>query len=208
MLLVELLKWPSCLEVLGGEPHFVSNVKCNFFSASVLHLLLLGFQYVRTESPMSLCQSLGRRVCWCVQFLMWRFRCFELHFGVPMLHGPEWCYPSRSMHWDVVHEFRQKTEFGPVVLLVVADGSNILFDGLVLPLGLAVDLRAEGSWESVVDAHVGADLSPESASELRCAVCNTIVWYTMLADHVLGKHTCQFLWVDMLLVGQLNCHLC
>jgi hypothetical protein len=55
---VEHLKWPSCPEVRGREPHFVSNVQRNLLSAGVLHLPLVGFQYVLTESPMSLCQSL------------------------------------------------------------------------------------------------------------------------------------------------------
>jgi hypothetical protein len=66
-----------------------------------------------------------------------------------------------------------------------------LFHGLVLPLGLAVGLQVEGGRESVVNAHVGADSSPESAGVLRSAVDDDIVWYAMLAHHVLEKHTCQ-----------------
>jgi hypothetical protein len=77
-----------------------------------------------------------------------------------MDHGPERCHPSRSMHCVVVREFCQREEFDPVVLLVVAEGSEVLFHGLVLLLGLAVGLRVEGGLESVVDAHVGADSSP------------------------------------------------
>jgi len=45
----------------------------------------------------------------------------------------------------------------------------------------------------VVDAHVGADSSPESAGELRSAVGDDIDSYAMLADHVLKKRRCQFL---------------
>jgi len=77
-------------------------------------------------------------------------------------------------------------------LLIVAEGLEVLFHGLVLPLGLAVGLRVEGGRESVVDAHVGADSSPESAGELRSAVGDDIVWYAVLADHVLEKLRWQF----------------
>jgi len=60
---VELLRSPGCLEVVGRELHFVTNVEHDFFSASLLHLSLLCFLYVFTESPMRLCQSLEGSVC-------------------------------------------------------------------------------------------------------------------------------------------------
>jgi len=106
-----------------------------------------------------------------------------------------------------VGEFRQGKEFGPVILLIDAEGSEVLFYGLVLPLGLAVGLRVEGGRESLVDAHVGADSTPESAGELRSTVGDEIVWYAVVADHVLEKHTCQFQLVDNLSAGQVDCHL-
>jgi len=59
---VELLGWPSYPEVLGRDPHFVSNVERNIFSAGVLLLPLLGFQDVLRESLTSLSQSLERSV--------------------------------------------------------------------------------------------------------------------------------------------------
>jgi len=45
-------------------------------------------------------------------------------------------------------------EFGPVLLLTVAEGSEVVFHGLVLPHRLAVSLQVEGSQLSVVNAHV------------------------------------------------------
>jgi len=45
--------------------------------------------------------------------------------------------------------------------------------------------------ESVIDAQMTADSSPKSAGELRDAVGDDIIWYTMFADHMLEKHTCQ-----------------
>jgi len=47
-------------------------------------------------------------------------------------------------------------EFGPVILLIVAEGSTVLFRGQVLLLGLPVRQHVEGSQESQIDAHVGA----------------------------------------------------
>jgi len=98
-------------------------------------------------------------------------------------------------------------EFGPVILIIVAEGSEVLFRGLVLPLGQAFGLRVEGGQESVVDTHVGADSSPELAGELRSAVGDNIVWYAVLADHLLEHYTFQFRWVDILSAGQVNRHL-
>jgi hypothetical protein len=51
-------------------------------------------------------------------------------------------------------------EIGPVILLIVAEGSEALIHGLVLQLGPAVSLQMEGGRQSVVDAHEGADLNP------------------------------------------------
>ena len=79
-----------------------------------------------------------------------------------------------------------------MILLIVVEGSEVLFHGLVLPLSLAVCLRWEGGQESVVDAHVGADTSPESAGAVCSAVGDDIVWHAVLEDHVLKNHTCQF----------------
>jgi len=92
----------------------------------------------------------------------------------------------------VVRKFCQRKEFDPGVLLLVAEGSEVSFLGLVLALGLAVSLRVEGGRELVVEAHVGADSSPNMACELRSADGDDIVLYAMLADHILEKHTCHF----------------
>jgi hypothetical protein len=73
-----------------------------------------------------------------------------------------------------------------------------LFQGLVLLLGLAVGPPVECGQESVVNAHVGADWSPDSAGELRSAVGDDIVWSAMLADHVVEKHMFQFQGLDIL----------
>jgi len=111
------------------------------------------------------------------------------------------------MHSGDVRKFHQRKEFGPVVLLVVAAGWEVLFHGLVLPFGLAVCLVVEGGQESIVDTHVGEDSSRESAGELRSAVGDDVVVYAMLADHVLEEHRCHFRWVDFLAAGHVHPHL-
>jgi hypothetical protein len=96
--MVKLYRGPSCPEVLGGELHMLSNVECNLCSAGVHGLPRLGFQYVLLQSPMSLWQSCEVIVCVAIQFPMGHVGYIELHAGVPMVHVPEWCHPSRSIH--------------------------------------------------------------------------------------------------------------
>jgi len=91
----------------------------------------------------------------------------------------------------VVREFRQWEELDPIILFVVAKGAEVLFHGLILTFRLAVGLWMECGGESVIDAQMRADSSPKSAGELRVTVGDDIIWYTMFADQVLEKHTCQ-----------------
>ena len=53
----------------------------------------------------------------------------------------------------------------------------------------------------MIDAHVGADSSPESAGEMHSTVGDDIVSYAMLVDHFLEIHTCQLCSVDILSEG-------
>jgi hypothetical protein len=102
------------------------------------------------------------------------------------------------MHLVAVREIRQGEEFGTVILFIIAERSEVLFRGVVQLLGLAVGLRVDRCRELVVDAHVGADSSPEWAGELCSTVGDDIVWYIVRADHDLENHTCQFPSVDIL----------
>lgn len=109
-----------------------------------------------------------------------------------MVGGPEQCHSSRSIHSLVLGEFCPGMGFGPVVLLLVAEGSEVLFNDLGLLLSQAVSLRVEGGQESVVKADLGADSSPASPGQLRYAVGDDIFQYCMLANHMFKKHPCQF----------------
>jgi len=142
-LVVEHLRWPSCAEVPGREPHSVSKVESNLHSAAVLRLALLGLHYDLTEISMSLCQSLEHSIHLDLRFQVRRFQCIELQLRVRMVHGPERCHPSRSIHWVIVCEICQRKAFDPVVLLIVAEGSEVLFHGLFLLVGVAVRQRVE-----------------------------------------------------------------
>ena len=48
------------------------------------------------------------------------------------------------MYRVVVCKFRQWQELNPVILLIVAEGGEILFHGLIMVLGLAVGLWVKG----------------------------------------------------------------
>jgi hypothetical protein len=111
------------------------------------------------------------------------------------------------MHGGIVREFRQKQELGPVILLVVAEVSKVLFLGSISLLRLAVCLGMECSRESVTYAHVTADSSPEWAGEMRAAVRDNVIRYAVFADPVLEQHPCQLWSVNIFLAGHVNHHL-
>jgi len=92
-------------------------------------------------------------------------------------------------------------------LLIDAAGSEGLYRGLTLWLGLTIDLLVQGGRELVVYAHAGAHLNLQSACELHSAVVDDIVWYAKLADHAPEEHACQFQSVDVLSTGLVDRHL-
>jgi hypothetical protein len=61
---------------------------------------------------------------------------------------------------------------------------------MVLPLGLTVRLRVEGSREAVIDTEVGANSVPKSTGEFFAAIGGDIVWYASFADDVFEEHSC------------------
>lgn len=77
-------------------------------------------------------------------------------------------------------------------MIIVYEGSESLFDGLVLLLNLVVGLRVEGGAMSVVDTNVEADSICESAGDQGSAVGDGIGCLAELADHVLEKRICHF----------------
>jgi len=72
--------------------------------------------------------------------------------GVVTLIGEEWGYSSSSARGVIVCEFGEWKEFGPIVLLIVAIDADILFKGLIGPLGLTIAFRMITGGE--VKAHV------------------------------------------------------
>jgi len=135
---------------------------------------------------MSLFQSLEHSIRLELWFeVCWQIRCLELDLGLPVVNGPEWSHHHQRMQGVVVHKFRQKSELNPVILFVVAEGSKVLFHGLILALSLARCLGTECSRGSVINTHPWADSSQESAGKLcrgrgwcywvQC-VCRSHVW--------------------------------
>jgi len=104
-----------------------------------------------------------------------------------MLRGAEWQHRSHRSHQGVVGKICPGNEYHPGVLLIVAGGSKGLFHCLGLPLSLVVSLQVEGSQESVVDTHLIANSSPESAGELHSMICDNVVLFATHADHMLEK---------------------
>jgi len=53
----------------------------------------------------------------------------------------ERCNTSSGARSIIVSELCQREEFGPIVLLIIAMGSNVLFQGLICSFGLSVGFR-------------------------------------------------------------------
>ena len=77
-------------------------------------------------------------------------------------------------------------------MLIAAEESETLFNGLVMLLTQGAGFQVDRGQESVVVTHVGANSNSGSDAALRFAVADDIVWYAMLAAYVLEKLTCQF----------------
>jgi hypothetical protein len=120
--------------------------------------------------------------------------------------GPDGCHQCGMVDGVVVGKLRQRKQFDPVVLLVVAKGSYGLLYCLVLPLGLTVHLRVEGGREAVIETQVGANSVPKSAAELFAAIGGDIVQFSSFSDHVFEVHSCPLWGVNVLSAGEADRH--
>ena len=104
--------------------------------------------------------------------------------GMVALVGEEW-RDTRSIAWGVVvGKLRERQEFGPVVLLVVAVGTEVLLECLVGPLGLAVGLRMVTG--GVVKGHVKGlrEGAEEVRDELGASIGGNVGGNSVLGEHM------------------------
>jgi hypothetical protein len=94
----------------------------------------------------------------------------------------------------------------PVVLLVVAKGSELLFQCLVLPGGLTVRLRVEFGREEVINTEVGANSVPKLVGRLFATIGGDIISYASFADHMFEEHSFQLWGLNVLSAGKMDRH--
>jgi len=90
----------------------------------------------------------------------------------------------------VVGKLRQQLQVDPVVLLLVAKGSEVPLHHLVLMLGLTVCQRVECGREAVIDTGEGATSVRKSPGKLFVVIGGDSVRYGMVADGVFNAHSC------------------
>lgn len=84
----------------------------------------------------------------------------------------------------VVRILSKRKMRGPVVLLGISEAAEVLFEGLIYPLGLSIGLRVVGSAVGEMDAKGRHDFLPEGCEELSPPIGDNIARYPMLGEDV------------------------
>jgi len=165
------------------DSHTLSTIgKVISFPLAYFFLPLLSLNYVFPANAVSLFCGCHPRVClhlWSVTGVLGRL---ELHCGVVIVVCPEGCHQHGMVDGVIVCTFCQRWQFNPVVLHVVAKGSEVIMHRLILPLSVTVCLQEEGGRKSVIDTEVGTYSVLKSTGKLPAAIGGDIVWYTTFAD--------------------------
>ena len=94
---------------------------------------------------------------------------------------------GRCMDGVVVCELSKRKEILPVVLLVVAEGAQVLLEDLVDALGLAVGLRVERRRHVGLYIEEGKEMAPEVGREQLIAVGHNVGGKAVEAMHILEE---------------------
>ena len=104
--------------------------------------------------------------------------------GMVALVGEEW-RDTRSIAWGVVvGKLRERQEFGPVVLLIVAVNSEVLLESLVSTFRLSVGFWVVSGGEVQVHAESLAQSAEETRDELRATIGGDMRRSSMLGENM------------------------
>src|ERR1700719_1808058 len=103
----------------------------------------------------------------------------------------EWGNPRSGARSIVVGEFRQGQEFGPVVLLIIAVTTEVLFQRLVSLLCLSVALRVIP--RSEVQGHIEdlAQRAEKTRDKLGAVIGGDVRWDSVFREDVEYEQTSQ-----------------
>ena len=94
------------------------------------------------------------------------------------------CNASSGARSIVVSELRQREEFGPVVLLIIAIDSNVLFQGLICLLGLSVSFGVITGGEMELHIQSCSERSEEVGYKLGASVGSNVRRNTMFRENM------------------------
>ena len=109
--------------------------------------------------------------------------------GMVSVVGEERSLAGRGMDGVVVSELGEGEELLPVVLLVVAEGTQVLFEDLVDALGLAVGLWVERRGHVGLDVEESEEVSPEAGGEDLVAVGHDVSWEAVETVDILEEES-------------------
>ena len=111
--------------------------------------------------------------------------------GMVALVGEEW-RDTRSIAWGVVvGKLRERQEFGPVVLLIVAVNSEVLLESLVSTFRLSVGFWVVSGGEVQVHTESLAQSAEESRDELRATIGGDMRRSSMLGEDMEDEESSQ-----------------
>ena len=91
---------------------------------------------------------------------------------------------SRGARSIIVSELRQREEFGPVVLLIIAIDSNVLFQGLICSFSLSVGFGVITGGEMELHIQSCSERSEEVGYELGASVGGNVRRNTMFRKNM------------------------
>jgi len=114
---------------------------------------------------------------------------FQIHEDIQMVTfvSEERGNTSSGAQSIIVSEFCQREEFGPIVLLIIAIDSNILFKGLIRLFGLSVGFGVITGGEVELHIQSCSERSEEVGYKLRASVGSNMRRNTMLREYVHNK---------------------
>jgi len=191
-LVVKLVAGASGLDVATQEPYLITNLELRCFLDLVVVETGLGCCGVG-KIELELLVDVVERLDKLVHFGILGTRDMELNsygrVGMVPVVGEERSLAGRGMDGVVVGELGERKEFLPVVLLVVAEGTQVLFEDLVDAFSLTVGLWVERRGHVGFDVEEGEEFSPELGREDLVAVGHNVGWEAVVAVYVLEEES-------------------
>ena len=105
--------------------------------------------------------------------------------------GKEWGDPCSGTRGIVVSKFRKREQDIPVILLIIAKYPQVLFQGLIGPLGLSVTFGVVSGGEVELHVKCFSEGAEKSGNELRTLVRGYMFGNAMLREDMHDEYCCK-----------------